>query len=160
MVLDITKFCKEVSSPAYIFSEEDFCNRAKHVKEAFGEDVEICFSIKANPFLLNILPEDFSKVEVCSPGELEICKALNISPEMIIFSGVNKSKAEIADALTYGVGTITAESRRHLEDINARALEMGRKFDVLPAERNDLNPIFEHKFSHHSFCQLFVKLPK
>ena len=49
MVLDITKFCKEVSSPAYIFSEEDFCNRAKHVKEAFGEDVEICFSIKANP---------------------------------------------------------------------------------------------------------------
>ena len=131
MVLDITKFCKEVSSPAYIFSEEDFCNRAKHVKEAFGEDVEICFSIKANPFLLNILPEDFSKVEVCSPGELEICKALNISPEMIIFSGVNKSKAEIADALTYGVGTITAESRRHLEDINACALEMGRKFDVL-----------------------------
>ena len=105
--------------------------RPASAMEAFGEDVEICFSIKANPFLLNILPEDFSKVEVCSPGELEICKALNISPEMIIFSGVNKSKAEIADALTYGVGTITAESRRHLEDINACALEMGRKFDVL-----------------------------
>lgn len=109
----------KILSPAYIFSERLFEERANKVKESFGEQIDICFSIKANSFLLNLLPDVFSKVEVCSPGELEICKALGISPEKIIFSGVNKGAHDVAEALRYGVGTITAESPRHFDLIKA-----------------------------------------
>ena len=52
MAVDINKICNEVISPSYIFSEEEFASRAALVRESFGEDVNLCFSIKANPFLL------------------------------------------------------------------------------------------------------------
>lgn len=131
MAVDINKLCTDICSPAYIFSEDDFDARATLVKNTFGENVDLCFSIKANPFLLNVMPKSFSKVEVCSPGELDVCKSLGVSPEMIIFSGVNKSEEEVRLALQYGVRNITAESRRHVEYINSCALEMNIKCDLL-----------------------------
>ena len=122
---------REVVSPAYVFSAQAFTKRAKMVKEAFGEDTDICYSIKANPFLLAVLPEVFSKIEVCSPGELEICKALNIEPSKIIFSGVNKSQAEVNTAIDYGVRILTAESENHLKYISRAASERGITAEVL-----------------------------
>ena len=101
------------------------------VKEAFGEDTDICYSIKANPFLLAVLPEAFSKIEVCSPGELEICRALNIDPLKIIFSGVNKSQTEVDTAVENGVRTLTAESESHLRYISSAASERGVTAEVL-----------------------------
>ena len=121
----------EVASPAYVFSAQAFAARAKMVKEAFGEDTDICYSIKANPFLLAVLPEDFSKIEVCSPGELEICRALDIDPAKIIFSGVNKSQAEVNTAIDYGVRILTAESENHLRYISKAASERGITAEVL-----------------------------
>ena len=122
---------REVQTPAYIFSEQKFAERAGMVKAALGDNIDICFSIKANPFLLTVLPDIFAKIEVCSPGELEICKALRIDPAKIIFSGVNKSYEEICRALDYGVTLLTAESYSHLRDINAAAGERGITADVL-----------------------------
>lgn len=121
----------EVVSPAYIFSAQAFASRAKMVKEAFGESTDICYSIKANPFLLSVLPEEFSKIEVCSPGELEICKALHIDPAKIIFSGVSKSQAEVDTAIDYGVRILTAESENHLRYISRAASDRGVIAEVL-----------------------------
>ena len=87
--------------------------------------------IKANPFLLAVLPDVFSKIEVCSPGELEICKALHIDPSKIIFSGVNKSLDEIRAAMDHGVSIITAESRDQLKHISTAASERGVTAEVL-----------------------------
>ena len=131
MAVDINKICNEVISPSYIFSEEEFASRAALVRESFGEDVNLCFSIKANPFLLGIMPDQISKVEVCSPGELDVCKSLNVPPEMIIFSGVNKSKEEIKIAFEYGVRNITAESKKHIDYINSAAIELNIECDLL-----------------------------
>lgn len=131
MAVDINKICNEVISPSYIFSEEEFASRAALVRESFGEDVDLCFSIKANPFLLGIMPDLISKVEVCSPGELDVCKRLKLPPEMIIFSGVNKSKEEIRVALEYGVRNITAESKKHIDYINSVATDMNITCDLL-----------------------------
>lgn len=131
MQLALNKAFREVASPAYIFSAQAFAARAKMVKEAFGEGTAICFSIKANPFLLSVLPDEFSKIEVCSPGELEICKALHIDPARIIFSGVNKSQAEVDTAIDYGVRILTAESENHLRYISRSASERGVAAEVL-----------------------------
>ena len=131
MLNGLRQAAREVSSPAYIFSAGAFAGRARMVKEAFGEDTDICYSIKANPFLLAVLPEEFSKIEVCSPGELEICKALKIDPLKIIFSGVNKSQAEVDTAVDYGVRILTAESENHLRYISNAASERGITAEVL-----------------------------
>ena len=52
-------------------------------------------------------------MEVCSPGELEICIALGVKPESIIYSGVMKEKCDIERAVSYGAGILTCESIRH-----------------------------------------------
>ena len=51
---------REVASPAYIFSAQAFKARSEMVKETLGNDTDICYSIKANPFLLIVLPDVFS----------------------------------------------------------------------------------------------------
>ncbi len=127
----LAALAEQTGTPAYLFSERLFAERAALVKEAFGPDVDICFSIKANPFLLSFLPDVFSRVEVCSPGELRICRKLGVAPEKIIFSGVNKQPEDIEDAIDYGCGVLTAESIRHLEGIEACAGSHGKTVDVL-----------------------------
>ena len=128
---DLNEAFRAVKSPAYIFSEQDFIDRMQLVREAFGETVDICYSIKANPFLLSVLPDGFTNIEVCSPGELEICKAFRIDPSRIIFSGVNKSAEEVGRALDYGVTLLTAESYSHLDNISSEASKRGITVDVL-----------------------------
>lgn len=131
MPLDYNELAFKADSPSYVFSEEIFHKRVKEVQEAFGENVNLCFSIKTNPFLMEVLPECFTKVEVCSPGELEICRALNIPPEKILYSGVNKSRDEIERAIKYKAEILTIESYNHLEDINAAAIDAGVVCNVL-----------------------------
>ncbi|MBQ6621450.1 MAG: alanine racemase [Mogibacterium sp.] len=131
MTIDFKAISEQTGSPSYIFSEKLFRERAEKVKAAFGPDVDICYSIKAGSFLLSILPEVFAKIEVCSPGELEICKALHMDPAKIIFSGVNKSREDIDEAIRYGSAVLTAESRNHVRDINASALTHGIVAEVL-----------------------------
>ena len=63
------------------------------------------------PTLLPIV----DKFEVCSPGELEICRGYHVPGEMILFSGVVKTKENIQTALKYPVDVITLESMQHWE---------------------------------------------
>ena len=88
-----------------------------------GRRIPLCFSIKANPFLLHRLPEGLDHVEVCSPGELEICIALGVKPESIIYSGVMKEKCDIERTVSYGAGILTCESIRHATLISEVMLE-------------------------------------
>ena len=112
-----------VKTPSYIFDTDEFTKRAELVKESFGSNVGICFSIKANSFLLKRLPNVFDKIEVCSPGELTICEKTGVDTSKIIFSGVNKTADDVERAMDDNVGTFTAESYLHAELINNSALK-------------------------------------
>ena len=70
----LTKLLAEVKTPSYIFDADEFEKRAELVKKHFGEKTNVCFSIKANPFLLSDLPKIFVIIEVCNSGELTICE--------------------------------------------------------------------------------------
>ena len=121
----------QVGTPSYIFDLDAFAKRAELVKKYFGDKIGLCFSIKANPFLLGRLPEVFDKIEVCSPGELTVCERTNADMSTVIFSGVNKGFADVERAADDNVGTFTAESPLHLELINDAALRRGKVFDLL-----------------------------
>lgn len=127
----LTNLLSKVKTPSYIFDIDEFDKRARLVKESFGEKTSICFSIKANPFLLGNLPSVFEKIEVCSPGELTICEKTGADASKIIFSGVNKTKADVERAMDDKVGTFTAESYLHAELINNAAVERNIKVPVL-----------------------------
>lgn len=114
-------------TPYYVFDTDEFAKRAAMIRAALdckgGRRIPLCFSIKANPFLLHRLPAGLDHVEVCSPGELDICIALGVKPESIIYSGVMKEKCDIERAVSYGAGILTCESIRHAALISEVMLE-------------------------------------
>lgn len=127
----IDKAIKEFGTPCYIFDTDVFAKRVEAVKTAFGEKVGLCYSIKANPFLLRDLPDTFDHIEVCSPGELRICENIGADLGKIIFSGVNKTEEDVKRAFDDKVGIFTAESKLHVKLINDCACAHSAKVGVI-----------------------------
>ncbi len=118
-------------TPCYVFDTDIFESRAKRVKQAFGSNVGLCYSIKADPFMTEFVPDVFDRIEVCSPGELSICEKVGADLSKVIFSGVNKTYEDVERAFNDRVGVFTAESRLHLEYINKVSLENGSVSSVI-----------------------------
>ena len=129
--MDLAKLAGQVRTPAYVFSADQFRERCSFVADTFGKDVSVCYSIKANPFLLGVLPEVFRHIEVCSPGELTICEKLHADMGSIIFSGVKKSEADIDRAIKDGVRIFTAESPLHFEMLKNSSARAKVRIEVL-----------------------------
>ena len=127
----LQKLASSLGTPSYVFDLDEFEKRAELVHRYFGDKTGLCFSIKANPFLLGRLPDIFDKIEVCSPGELTVCEKTGVDKSKIIFSGVNKTAKDVARAAEDEVGTFTAESRLHVDLINSEAISRGKVYPVL-----------------------------
>lgn len=112
--LYIADLANQYDTPMYIFDETQLRERISKIKGILGE-YNLCFSIKSNPFLLPSVVDCVDKIEVCSPGELEICKKYRIDPDKIIYSGVVRKIGEIRKALDYGVKKYTVESVHQFE---------------------------------------------
>lgn len=122
---------REYGTPLYVFDADAFKRRAALVKDAFGARVSLCYSMKANPFLLRCLPEEISMLEVCSPGELTVCENAGADLGRIVFSGVNKTRECVERAMDDHVDIFTAESPLHCEHIEAAAAARGIRVPVL-----------------------------
>ncbi len=118
-------------TPLYVFDADEFAARLRMVKTALGEKIRLCYSMKANPFLLACLPEELGALEVCSPGELTVCENAGVDLSHIIFSGVNKTLECVARAVEDNVEVFTVESYLHLDNIEAAAAAAGKQADVL-----------------------------
>ena len=127
----LREILSQLGTPSYVYDLDAFNKRAALVREQFGDKVGLCFSIKANAFLLGRLPDTIDKIEVCSPGELTVCEKTGVDTGKIIFSGVNKGYADVERAADDNVGTFTAESPLHLELINDAGVRRGKVFPLL-----------------------------
>ncbi len=101
------------------------------MREAFGDRVALCYSIKANPFLLRCLPPTLDRLEVCSPGELTVLEKAGADLTSIVFSGVNKTLESVERAMDDNVYIFTAESVLHAEYIQQAAAQRSRRVPVL-----------------------------
>ena len=122
---------KRFGTPSFVFDESALAARMLAIKEIVGDSVHLCYSIKANPFLIPAMQGLCELLEVCSPGELEICTALHVDPGTVLFSGVNKTEEDIDRAMDAGVTRFTAESPLHVELLHAAAKARSRVYPVL-----------------------------
>ena len=127
----LAAIAREFGTPSFVFDTAALTARMREIKAIVGDSVHLCYSIKANPFLIPAMRELVETLEVCSPGELEICEALHVDPETILFSGVNKTAEDIGHAMDAGVVRFTAESPLHIRLLNEAALRRGRVYPVL-----------------------------
>lgn len=124
--------CKNKKTPYYVFDEKELFKRIDCIRRIISEcGGETCYAIKANPFLIPSLMDRVDKFEVCSRGELEICRNYGVSGDMILFSGVVKIKEDLEAALSYSVRAITLESVRHWELLKECLEEMGDLSDTV-----------------------------
>ena len=123
---------KKLVTPSFIFDIDVLCERITKLQKWLPENAELCYAIKANPFLIRPMDQFMGKYEVCSPGELEICKKYNVCPEKIVFSGVNKRKDEIEEAIAYGAGVVTLESMQQFRYVRELVEQNGAHVRVIP----------------------------
>lgn len=130
MVRQITN---KYGTPIYIFDEKIIKKRVELIRESISSKVGLCFAMKANPFLLSSIDRFVDRLEVCSPGEYEICIREHIEPDKIIVSGVNKTRNSMYRIFEYskGAGIYTIESELHYDILCECVKKYGIKIKVL-----------------------------
>ena len=106
----LQKIAATYGTPTFVFDTDALQARVRAIQAIWGREIDLCYSIKANPFLLPAMMQVTARLEVCSPGELSLCESLHAADARVIYSGVNKTPVDIARAVADGVGTCTAES--------------------------------------------------
>lgn len=127
------RIAEEVGTPVYVYSRATLERHARVFREALepvGRKL-IAFAVKSNPNLavLKVLQREGFGADVVSGGELVRALAAGMAPEMIVFSGVGKTRAELELGLDKHIGQFNIESR-----------EEGRELADLAAGRGMLAP--------------------
>ena len=103
---------EEYQTPMHIFDMEVLKKRVAFLKSHLPENVSLCYAVKANTFIIKELCGQVERFEVCSPGELAICRRLHVPMKQVVLSGVYKTPAVIEELFREGVdiGIFTVES--------------------------------------------------
>lgn len=120
-------------TPAYVFDIDELTARIQKIGKVLGDDIVLCYAMKANPLLVDAMKPLVSKYEVCSPGEFAICEREKIAMNRIVLSGVNKEKSDIEHVMDDcgGAGIYTVESMIQFAILNECASSRTIKIPVL-----------------------------
>ncbi len=124
----LARIAAEVGTPFYCYSTATLIRHYQVFRAAFeGLDVTVCYAVKANSNLavIRTLADQGAGADVVSAGELHRALAARVPPSKIVFSGVGKTRDELAYALEQGVMQINVESEPELDALAALATEMG-----------------------------------
>jgi diaminopimelate decarboxylase len=102
-----------VGTPVYIYSAATLRRHARVFRDGLAGVARkhLAYAIKANPNLavLRVLADEGYGADVVSVGEMKRALAAGMAPADIVFSGVGKTKAELAAALDAGIGQFNLE---------------------------------------------------
>jgi diaminopimelate decarboxylase len=137
----ITSLVEKYGEPMYIYDAEVIERQYHRIRAAMPEQVEIFYSVKANPniSIVAFLSHLAQGAEVSSLRELYVARSAGIAPQRILFVGPSKSEIELREALDQGVFCIVVESTQELELVDQLADEMDRPCNVLLR----INPAFD-----------------
>ena len=126
-------------TPCYVYSRAAFETQWKSLDDAFGDHPHtICYAVKANSNIavLNLLARLGSGFDIVSEGELRRVLKAGGDPSKVVFSGVAKSKSELAFAMQNNVLSINIESTAELE----RVQEVAASLEVTASIAFRVNP--------------------
>lgn len=86
---------KKFKTPFYIMDVDILRERINYLKNTLSGKIDLCYAVKANTFIADYAAREVARLEICSPGEYEICEKLGISPDKMVISGVNKEASFI-----------------------------------------------------------------
>jgi len=142
----LLEIAKQFGTPTYVYSRHALENAFKaYDKACYRKDgsrrARVHFAMKSNSNLaiLDLFARLGAGFDLVSGGELARVIAAGGDPKSCVFSGVGKSKAEIAQALTAGVKCFNVESIPELDRINQVANELGKVAPISLRVNPDVN---------------------
>ena len=128
----IEDIAKNIKTPFYIYSEDSIKKNIKDYISDASQKTLFCYSVKANSnlSLLKLIASQGMGFDVVSKGELHRAIKAGANPKRIVYSGVGKTKEEIAYALNNKILCFNVESEAELFAINSQASLMKLKADI------------------------------
>ncbi len=123
------RLAKEFGTPLYVYSKATLLRHYRQIAEAFAPvNPTICYSIKScgNLHVCKLLAEQGCGFDVTSGGELYRALRAGGDPKKIIYAGVGKTDAEIADAIKAGIAAFNLESEAEIENVDRVAGQLGK----------------------------------
>ncbi len=125
----VAEIAARVGTPFYLYSAATLARHYRLFDEALeGLDHLVCFAVKAasNLAILKLLGDMGAGMDVVSGGEYARARAAGVPGERVVFSGVGKTREEMAQALAGGVRQFNVESEPEMRALSAVAAQMGR----------------------------------
>ena len=125
---DLAALAQEVGTPFYCYSTATLVRHYRVFKQAFaGADTLVCYAMKANSnqAVLRTLAREGAGMDIVSMGELRRALAAGVPGERIVFSGVGKTREEMAAALDAGILCFNIESEPEAEALSEVATSRG-----------------------------------
>jgi diaminopimelate decarboxylase len=129
----LSDIAEAVGTPVYVYSSQALQDSYRSYADAFaGLPVTICYAVKANDSLavLRLLAAEGAGADVVSGGELRYALAAGIPAGRVVFSGVGKTREELAFALAEGVMQINVEVASELDVLSQIATAIGKTAKV------------------------------
>ncbi len=125
--LDTVALAAEYGTALYLMDEDRIRDRCRlyirSMREAFGGESGPLYAGKAFCCrdIYRIMAEEGMRVDLVSPGEVHTAHAAGFPMERAYFHGNNKTDADIAYAISLGVGQFVADNREELDAIEREA---------------------------------------
>jgi len=126
--VDLAALAERHGTPLHAYSAGAIRQRIAGLQQALqGMDAMICYAVKANGnrAILELMAQAGLGADIVSAGELQRALRAGMPPERVVFSGVGKNDAEIAQALAAGIQRFNVESLDELHAIERIAGEHG-----------------------------------
>ena len=117
-------------TPVYVYSQAAIEDAYREFAAALdGLEARICYGVKANGNLavIRALARLGAGADVVSGGEFARATAAGVRPADVVFSGVGKTRQEMAQALKAGIGQLNVESEAELRALGEVADGLGVK---------------------------------
>ena len=124
----LTEIAAAVGTPFYCYSTATLSRHFRLFQDALaGMDHLVCFAIKSlsNQAILRTLGDLGAGMDVVSGGECRRALAAGIPGARIVFSGVGKTREEMAFALRNGIRQFNVESAEELRVLSDVATSLG-----------------------------------
>jgi len=109
----LARIAEQVGTPVYVYSTATFRRHAQVFRDGLAPVARkhLAFAVKANPNLavLRLLANEGFGADVVSGGEMARALAAGMAAKDIVFSGVGKSRDELAQGLDAGIGQFNLE---------------------------------------------------
>lgn len=127
--VDLSLISDAFNTPAYVYSKKTLERHADAYLKSFSSSNNlVCFAVKSlsNISILKILKDRGCGFDIVSGGELHRVLLAGADPKKIIFSGVGKTKEEIASGIKNNVLSFNIESPSELYRIERVAKDLDR----------------------------------